>query len=358
MFVSRMPLTLTVDTAGILSTWNRFDCDSDLFVPSDMLRCEGPLMQDGAPVVWPLLKKANRISAMIGPGPVFRGGRTAVENEVDQQSDVITIEAMDAVKPLVDCQPLDRFEAPAGNLAAFAAKLCAPFGTVLKVDANAAIPQTDETRVSPTETIWSILEKLAHQCQCWIWCDALGILHIESLKPYYALPPVAKLMCFPPGPQAQQNNIQKYKLRDDAGERFSHILVQGNNSRRARHGNAADGLTVQPPIEGLAVDPELAALGIYRPLVIADENARSIQQAQNKAIREMMIRRIQGTKIELQAGGHFDDSGRPFAVCTNVIVTIPEKGITGPWFVAGRRFFRDTERGDYTALTVITPGVL
>ena len=267
---------------------------------------------------------------------------------------------LDAVKALVDCHPLKRFEQPAGSLATFAQELCAPFGVAVKVDATATIPQTEAARVSPTETIWAILEKIAKQTGsgCWIWCDALGVLHIESLKPYYATPPVAALICLPPGPQAAKNNLQKYRLRDDAGERYSHIVVLGNQARRARDGNAADGLTTQPAVEGLAVDPEMIGMGIYRPLVIEDNRAKSIQQAQNEAMRELAIRRVQGTKIECDVGGHFDDSGRPFATCTNVTVTIPDKGITGSWFVAGRRFFRDIERGDYTSLTLIMPGVL
>jgi len=353
-----LPLTLTTDKAGILTSWQQVDLDSDLFTPADLLHLVGPVTQEGVPVPWPLLKTVYRVSATLMTIPVFTGFRTQVNNSVDAQSDTITLEAMDAAKILIDCPPLKKFKRPAGSLQTFAAELCGALGIPVQTDAAAQIPVTDTTAASSTQPIYSILEPIANEMGCVIWCDAIGMLHIESMLKYYALPTVGLLVSAPAGPQAGGNNILSYELTDNAGERFSHICVRGSRAHRAKHGNFLSKTVTMIAVEGVAVDPELVALGIYRPKTIYDSNARSIAQAQRRAAREMRINRIDGTKITCTVEGFLSDSSRPWAPTQMVVVAIPEKGIGMPMFIAGRRFLRNETDGDVTQLTLIEPGRL
>jgi prophage tail gpP-like protein len=177
-------------------------------------------------------------------------------------------------------------------------------------------------------------------------------VRIESLKPYYAIPPVDTIVCAPNNPNAR---VLRYTLRDDAGERFSHIYVKGSGAQLARQGNATGALSV--PVEAVFADLELIARGIFRPLTICDPNVKNLAQAQARAIREAMLRKIEGQKIELEIRGFLTTAQMPWAVTQMVTVAIPAKNITGPYFVAGARFLQDG-RGERTLLTLIEPGVL
>ncbi len=352
-----LPIILTTDTAGIFAAWVSVDMDSDLFTPSDMIRLEGPSSQDGIPMPWPLVARCNRLVAMLGPVPVFTGNRVSATNTVDEGQDTIAIEGCDAAKVLVDSPPPLRFRRPAGSLATFATELCGQLGVLAFADAAAQIPRLESTNASPAQSVYSILEPMAKEVGCTIWCDGAGILRIESLAKYYVAPPVGLLVSMPSGPQAIANNIKSYTLRDDTEGRYSHIFVQGNPARRAKHGNIATGLLATPST-GMAVDPELIARGVYRPLVLTDSDARSIRQATAKAVREVALRQIHGTKIECEVKGFTNEAGLPWAVTQMVLVSIPHKGVNAPMFVAGRRFQQDRDRGSRTQLTLVQPGVL
>ncbi|MDP8224503.1 MAG: hypothetical protein P9L99_14175 [Candidatus Lernaella stagnicola] len=352
-----LPLILTTDVAGILAAWESIDLDSDMLVPSDMLHLVGPSTQDGVPMAWPLLARCNRLIATLGPVPIFTGNRSSATNEVSQTGDQIAIEGCDAAKVLVDSPPLIRFRRPAGSLATFAAELCGQLAVPVVVDAAAQIPRAQTTSASPSQPVWSILEPIAKECGCTMWCDATGVLRIESLLPYYAIPPVATLASMPSGPQAAANNITSYTLRDDVEARFSHIVVQGGGGQRARHGTIATGMLGAPAL-GMAVDPELISRGVYRPLVLVDQDAKSIAQAQAKAMREVALRRLQGTKIELEVAGFTTETGLPWQVAQMVLVSIPHKGVAGPMFVIARRLMQDLSGGSRTRLTLVEPGVM
>lgn len=350
-----LPITLMMPPAPPLSAWKSIDLDSDIFTPSDAFRLEGPATADGVPVIFPIMQRTGRVSALMsGVIPVFTGFRATVEVASDGGDRTLTVEGADMAKVLVDCSPPIRFSRPAGATGAFAAEIGASLGVT--VAATATLPRLSTTSFSATQTAWAMFEGWAKEAQAVVYCDPLGVVRIESLKPYYAKPPVDLLVSMPSGPSSQGNNLLSYRLRDDAGERYSHVIVKGQTSLRARQGNKT-GL-LQAPVIGLSVDPELTAMGIYRPLTIQDEDAKTIAQAQSKAIREHAIRRIQGIKIECEVPGFTTRTFSPWFVTDMVTVSIPADGIAGLYFVAGRRFMQDETRGSRTKLTLIEPGVL
>lgn len=350
-----LPFTVTTNATAPLAMWTEIDCDSDLFTPFDAMRIAGPATTLGVPFAWLQLRAIGTVAATLGPAPVFTGKRVSVEIAVQGNERKLTIEAADAAKALCDCAPVLPLAAPAGSLQVFASALCAPFGvTVL---ATAPLPRITTTSFSATESVWSILEELAHEAQGVIWVDPLGIVRIEQMAAYYAAPPVDTLTVLPAGPAAIANNVTSYRLFDDAGDRFSQVVVRGHGPMRALQGSAATGLC-NAPVTGLAPDPEMIALGLFRPRVIDDEDSRTIAQAQAKALREIALRKVRGTKIECEVPGFTTRTGAPWQATQMVMVNIEAEKVAGPYFVAGRRFMQDAQQGSRTRLTLIEPGVL
>lgn len=355
-----LPLTLVTDTGIFMSSWEEIDCDSDLFVPADAIHLRGPVMQDGIPVPWQQAKMANRLVVSLGPAPMFTGNKTRAARRKSGRESGLTIEGVDSAKILVDCPPAIRFAKPAGNLAAFATELCLSLGVAVAPGGTATIPRISATSATATEPVWSILQRLAQEVGCWLWCDAAGIVHCEPLAPYYAIPPVDTLVSAPTGPGAAGNNILDYELLDDVGERYSEIKIKGTATMRG-YGPVPAGGTYPSwvvPVESKWVDPELAQRGIYRPLTLFDPLVKNIQQAASRSIREAMLAKIQGTKIVVWVEGFTTLTGIPWQTTQMVMVSIPEDGVVGPYMIAGRRLLQDARQGSRTMLTLIEPGVL
>lgn len=346
-----LPLTAVLDSGVDLSAWDSIDCDSDLFTPADALRLVGPSDQDGVPVAWPQLQRASRLVVTLGSSPVFSGHLVQVTNEVGEARDEVVLEAADAAKRLVDCPPVKAIRRPAGSLSSIAGEIGAGMG--LPVVVNADLPRATALTFGKTETAWAILETLAREAGAWLWVDAAGSLCVENLAPYYAAPPVAKLVCAPVGPGAGGNNLMEFTLRNDFGERFSPVVVRGGGGGDLFGDGGAT-------CEGIAVDPDLAARGIVRPKVIDDPDCKTIAQAMAKAAREVAIRRVEGTKIECTVDGFLAPGATPVPWQTTqmVAVSIPDKGVVGRFFVAGRRFLMDAQNGYRTKLTLIEPDQL
>jgi prophage tail gpP-like protein len=279
----------------------------------------------------------------------------AVAKEKRGTTQTVTVELASRAKVLNDCAAPQGFDVPAGSLTTFAAQLAGQLG--VPITAVGAVPRTTPIRANDTQTVWSILSSLAKENNAWMWTDAAGVVHLEPLASYYMAPPVDKLLCLPGGPQAAGNNVVDYRLRDDSGQRYSHIIVRGQGSQRAVDGNAATGL-LSYPVLGQAIDPELSARGVYRPYVIDDGDARTIAQAVARATREMMIRRIDGTKIEIEVGSWTTAAGVPWQTTQMVAVSIPTDGIAGTFMIAGRRLLLDKTNGYRARLTLIEPGML
>lgn len=350
-----LPFIVMTNATAPLAMWTEIDADSDLFSPFDAMRIAGPATTLGVPYTWLQLRALGQIAATLGGLPVFTGKRVSVEIAVQDGQRKLTIEAADAAKALCDCAPVTPLAAPAGTLQAFAQLLCAPFGVT--VVATAPLPRITTTSFSATESVWSILEELAHEAQATIWVDPLGIVRIETMASYYAKPPVEILTVLPAGPAAIANNVLSYRLFDDAGDRFSQVVVRGHGPMRALQGSAATGLC-NAPVTGLAPDPEMIALGMFRPRVIDDEDSKTIAQAQAKALREIALRKIRGTKIEVEVRGFTTTTGTPWQATQMVQVNIEAEKVAGPYFVAGRRFMQDAQNGTRTRLTLIEPFVL
>lgn len=357
MPLAPIPLLVTTDTAGILRSFTSIDLDCDLFVPADAAVIEGPADIEGVPLPWPLLKRVQRVVATFGPAPVFTGQRTSIAKRRGDGESSMTLELASPAKTLVDCPPPLGFQRPAGTLATFAGELCGQLGVLVAPGGvAAAVPRLDAVGAGASEPVWSTLDNLARQVGATLWCDEAGIVHIQELAPFYLLPPVDSLMYVPGNPA---NNIGSYELRDDLEERYATVYVKGHTPVRS-FGPYASGLStvLSVPCEGIAVDPELVALGVTRSLTIEDPRARTIAQAIARAKREIALRRINGAKLQVTVPGWTTTLGLPWRVTQMVSVTIPEDGIMAPFFIAGRRFMRDLASGTRTVLTLVEPGAL
>lgn len=377
-----LPLSVATDKAGVLTRFTEVDFDNDLFVPADAARLEGPADNFGVPIVWHLLKQSRRVVVTSGAYPFFTGQLTESRKTKSAREKSISLEIMNANKDLVDCGtpfnvPLPRASTtskylipppqgifgyrigtvtvPGTTLSAWATKLFAPLGIkVAPGGSTAQIPRSEPIKANATEPVWSMVESVARQVGAWLWCDELGIVHVDELARFYAAPPVGWLVDQPGNPA---NNITRYELIDTPGDRYSHVHVKGCGATRAAAGNLVTGV-LNAPVEAMAVDPEMSARGYNRPLIIQDARARNLQQALNRAIRELQLRMVKGTKIVIHTPGWLNDSLQPWQTTQMVRCSIAEEMIDDTYFIAGRRFVRNTTEGTQTILTLIQPGVL
>lgn len=379
MIIDGLELTIMLSGLPPLGCWDDIDIDHDLFTPADAGQFTGPTLQDGTPIAWPIMARTNRVSVSLAGLPIFTG--TATHKEKTGSEQTISLQIHGVGKLLVDCAtprpaappafhsyalPIDNpftgtcyampLSRPTGTLAAWATELCGQLGVQVAPGGSAFVPRADAFSQCSTMTVWNILQPLVQEAGCWMWVDELGVAHVEELARYYATPPVDALICMPAGMGSGANNVLDYRLIDDAGDRFSHVIVRGNGARRAQHGNLIGPLDIAT--DGIAVDPEMCLRGIYRPLVIEEGTLRNVTQTTKSAMRQVALRRVRGTKIEVDVEGWRSATGAPWKTTQMVFCAIPADGINGVYFIAGRRFTRDGHRGTRTTLTLIEPGVL
>ena len=355
-------VSIVVDRAEI-SNWLSYEIDGNLLTPADAFS-----MRVGRPRPEHVreISEGSHCSVYVNGKQILKGVIDEVELEYSKRSaqSALTITGRDMAAYLVDCSaPLDGYEKI--TLKELARKICAPWSIPVRAAEKAnweiVVESNDpygfgtlpRTQPEPGETCWEFLARYVKDQSLMMWMAPDGALVVSTPRDT-ALPELS-LMHFLKKPRSLQNNIMAGRIIRSTAERYSHVAMkaqtQGDDNL---FGSDAS------QIEATAIDEELVAAGILRPLILADYEISSLEQARRRAVQEVRLRRAKGMKAVYTVRGHSpEDAGaEPFRYDRTVEVRDELAGLNGVFYIVGRRFCMDRRNGATTVFTLTEKGAL
>lgn len=272
-------------------------------------------------------------------------GKTVITGYVERRrlsfsadSHTLNVAGRDRTGELVDCSAvLDRWEFLKTPVAAFAEKICAPFGISSSLQAGVAVPSTPaKLSVDPGDRAFDALERA---------CRMAGVLPVSDGK--------GGLLLTRPGSSrtatqlVQGVNVLAASAEFDATARFSEYLVLGQ--QRDLDG---DGKT-SAHIRASAKDANVKRT--HRKLLVRPEGSVSIEHAKTRAQWEASVRAARGDAVSVTVQGWTQGNGELWPVNALTQVRCPFIGVDGEMLISEVTFSADEGRGTVTDLTLRRP---
>lgn len=271
----------------------------------------------------------------IGKISMIEGWVDSVEASVSASRRGFTARGRSATCDLVDCSAdIDGSQLKNLNLKEIATKLLAPFKIPLtfSVDPGASF---DTLTISPGETVFSILDKLARQRKLIIYPTRGGGLIFTKVSKQKSSTELVL-----------GKNVLNAKSNYDFTNRFSDYIVKGQNL-----GFLSPGKEGTQPM-GVAKD-----LGItrYRPMLLNAETASDTGTGENRAAYEAGIRKANSLKVEVQVQGFYQKDQTLWDVNQYVFVDIPYLGVQRWMLTKKCNYNKQNGGGTTTTIELVLP---
>lgn len=254
-----------------------------------------------------------------------------------------------------------------------------------------AIKIAQQLHPYPGEGCFAFVTRFLHRFGLWCWPSADQSTVIVD-EPHYDQPPIATVVRRRDG---TSSNVIDGVLRQDACDQPSAILATGYAGPNVEFSRSKLKVIVINELTGIEVDvsetskqltPTGPVLGIIsrnpdavvmptrdsflgymgkffrpdtyaRPMFLHDDEAKTLDQLQRFARREMSLRQQRMWSAHYTVLGH-TQNGIPWTVDTIVMVDDDELDFHGPMWVRGRTFEKDRSGGTVTHLDLILPNTL
>ena len=341
---SATPISLVIG-ATTWTNWTSYEVDADFVSPADTWSVE--VHNPSAPQLAALVT-GTPVVLMVGSAVAMRGLLERKEiRRTASAGTVVALSGRDLAAPLIDCSPPASWGYTNTPLAAVAQAALTELGVAGTVS---AAPEAQQPRgrikTEPGETYWNLIERHAKKLRLMVWMTPEGILQLG--RPDYLSAPVGTLVH-----GARGGNVLEASYSEDLAGRFTDVTVVGQFAGTDDAFGAAAG-----QVKGTAQDSELRARGLYRPTTIDDGDVESSTEARARAAWEVSNRAFAAQQLQYMIAGHEAAPGVLWAPNQQVVVRDELVGITGTWWISGRRFTRDRAGGTRTALSLRPPGLL
>lgn len=218
-------------------------------------------------------------------------------------------------------------------------------GTVLSANAPKDLDQykVDQIKPHPGETIYAFLTRHAQRFGLLVWGTPDG--KIVFGRPNYNQKALYELR-LRQGLRGAENNCD-LRRHTSFKHRPSEIHVYGHS-----HG----GDHMRSKIHAIAYDTEVAEAGLWRMLTVHDNNARTKEQAEQRAKFEMSQRRQTGDVLHAHLEGHGGDDGAIYAIDTLASVQWDKGALFEDRYVVGRTLHCDKFRGTHCEMELVPKG--
>lgn len=191
------------------------------------------------------------------------------------------------------------------------------------------------------ETVWDWIDRHARRFGALPWIGADGRLVVSA--PNYDQEPLFTLSRFLG--DDRRNNIVSGGLEESLEAQSSVVTVYGRTGGHDATRSAHVGRAERNP----------SLMPLYRPMTIHDPSARSDEEALRRAQHELARQNEQAAALEYEVYGHGQGTNL-YAIDTVVDVIDEEIGVEGLYWLAGRTFRGDRERGRRTTLKLLPLG--
>ena len=330
--------------ANTWSNWSRVELDSDYKTPADGWSVEA---LNATSTQLASLSVGQAVTVLVDGAVGLRGVLEQISTQRDRSGGTkVTLSGRDLSAPLVDCSPAPGSRTWSNlSLQAAAQKWLTELGVSAAVSAEAAATTPFARLVAqPGETYWQVLVRYAKRLGLHVWMSPAGVLDIG--KPDYTSPPVGAVV------QSDDNaNVLESAVRTDLSGRFSRVTVIGTATPggKSLFGNDSS------RVSGVAVDAELVALGLNRPLTLDVGQLGSSSEAKDRAEYEVGRRAHDGLELSYVVQGTGPAPGVLWTPNTSVTVDDRLNNVAGPFWLAQRRILQDRRLGTRTALVLREP---
>ncbi len=375
--MQRSPSKVGLAVGGVsYHRWISVDVDSDILTPADAFQVTARLP---AKEIVGAFREGVSVDVYVGDDRQMAGVIDKVTIGIERGQDTLTIIGRDKGAFLVDNEA-EAIKAANYTAETLAQKLLKPaFGirnVIVSNEANRKLlagkkdrttkaatsrrgaPLFDDTpriktKIDPGQRIAQILDEHLRQLGVTWWLTAQGDLFIG--KPNYEQDTAYNFLLFPrDDARRASNNVLSARIERSIDDRYTEIIVAGQSGASA--GSLfGSGASRGSKFKASAKDPDLAARGIDRKLILVDGDILNHAQAQRRADFEMGRRRLNALMLTLTVPG-FGQGDRLFAVDTLATVRIPHANIEGVFYVGKRRFMESREKRR-TELTLWPKGV-
>lgn len=208
-------------------------------------------------------------------------------------------------------------------------------GTTLSPDAPVDIEslKLDKAKPHAGETVYQYLSRHARRFGLMIWGTADGSIIIG--RPIYEQKPLYVFQCMI-GPGPAGNNVEQAQRKRSVQQRPSEVHVYGHSGHHD---------FTNTPVHAIVYDDYVKSCGIYKPLVVHDNNAKTADQAKQRALYEMGVRRQTGDVVSFTVKGHMASDGAVYAIDTMEDVRWDAGEVLEPRYVVRRTFTRTRGQG-------------
>lgn len=206
-----------------------------------------------------------------------------------------------------------------------------------------------DARPRAGESVWEYIDRHARRLGVLMWLSPDGKLVLGSIR--YDQPALYKLIRRERSDPNEPNNILSGGAVRNAADRVSSVTVYG----RTRGENLERAASL-----ATATDPEMAELGLLRPLIVQDGSIRTEEEAERRARRELAKGRANALVLRYTMAHHgqgrSDGTGPLYATHRIAAVDDEIAGIRGEYFITDRTFTKSREHGTRTELLLVEKG--
>jgi prophage tail gpP-like protein len=334
---------LEIKVAGLTQRgWMEYDIDSDMLVAADGWRAKLALPSIEVPKD---VVPGAQVEARFGGEVILKGRLDERVITVSRGQHELALSGRDNAGILLDCSaPI--FTAEFATLQQIAAKIVSDLGIVNPTISGEASLLREKVSTEPGDSAWDMLRRAAEANGRWPWFEPNGTLVIGG--PRYDLPPVGLLTLRADG---VGNNVLSISERRSMVERFSQVTVYGQSPGSGTGEASNQG---RNNIKATEFDD---GVGYYRPKVVTDHEATSVEIAKARAKQIIGEARLKSYEIRVEVKGHRSDQGVLWSPGQRVALKSEPHGLDGIYFVMGRRFYCGRGTGQRTQLVLKEDGV-
>lgn len=321
------------------SQWESYEIDSDLLLPADAFQVSIGLKDKQLP---DFVQPWSAVEVKVGNDTVLTGRVDQIDDVVEGKTHNLTLSGRDYAGILVDCAaPI--FSTRLSTLQEIAAKIIRPLGlTKIRIDA-AATRIREKINVEPGDRAWDVLAHAAEANGLWPWFTPDGTLVIGG--PDYSKPPVATLVMRRDG---KDNNVQSISRSRNAVGHYSQLTVLGQT-----HGTETE--TGKHALSATAKDD---GAKFYRPQIVIDHESDNTGVAKDRARKLLADGMLSAFDLIIMVSGHrITKNGKLWEPGQRIQVESEPHGISGVYFLMGRRFKKNRAEGTLTELRLKQDGL-
>lgn len=277
------------------------------------------------------LYAGDECSIEIDGEKIISGIVDTVEADLASDTRHLSVTGRDRTGNLVDSGSLaHQTQFKGQTLKQVVATLANPFGVSVSSLSVAANESIKVTALQYSETIWEIINRLAHYQGVLAYPDSNGGIIFSDIATQVST-------------SIDEKNVLEVNVKTDASQKFQKYIVVSHS------GSTDDRVTTR---RAIAIDNSVKT---PRTKIIVLSNNNENSGAQARANWELAMQTAKSFQANVTVVGWRNNKGNIWQINTLITLNAPTCGVTGNYLIESTRFILDQEKGMITQLVLVLP---